>query len=129
MTLMIKIIGIGMVGTFLSAVLKKYRPEAALAVALAASIAIFAFAAGLFGTVVEIMESLCATSGIDIAYFAIILKIIGIAYLTQLASEVSKDAGEGAIASKIELGGKLCIIAMSAPILLSLVELLGSLMP
>ncbi len=47
----------------------------------------------------------------EFAYFSIILKIIGIAYIVEFGgAQVSRDAGEEAIASKIELGGKVVMI-------------------
>jgi len=124
-----KIAGIGLIGTFLSIVLKKYRPEIASSVAIVTGIVIFAMVSGTLDTVIRMLEELCDSAGVNSAYFGIILKIIGIAYISQLASSMAKDAGEGAIASKVELGGKMCIVAVSAPILLSLVDLVVGLVP
>ena len=42
---------------------------------------------------------------------------------------VSKDAGESAIASKIDLAGKVMVISLSVPILTSLVETITKLLP
>jgi len=58
-----------------------------------------------------------------------ILKIIGIAYIAEFGAEVCKDAGEGAIASKIELAGKVIIIVLAAPIITSLLDLIVEIMP
>ena len=46
-------------------------------------------------------------------FLSLLLKITGIALLTEFAISICKDAGEGAIASKIELGSKAIIISMS----------------
>ena len=48
----------------------------------------------------------------------------GIAYLSEFAVSICKDSGENAIASKIDLGGKVMIISMSIPIISSLLEVI-----
>ena len=50
------------------------------------------------------------------------LKITGIAYLSQFGMQICADAGEGAIAAKIELAGKILIMTVSAPILLAVLD-------
>ena len=59
----------------------------------------------------------------------IILKITGIAILTEFAVSICKDSGESAIASKIDLGGKIIIISISIPIITALLELVISILP
>ena len=53
----------------------------------------------------------------------------GIAFLTEFAVSVCSDAGEKAIASKIEIGSKVIIITMSIPIITSLLELIMEILP
>ena len=124
-----KVIGVGMIGMFLAVLLKKERPEAAIAVSLATGIAIFIMVSGTFAAIITILQDICDKAGIDFAYFQVMLKVIAIVYLTQLASAISKDAGESAIASKIEMGGKMCVVAISAPILFSLFDSIIGIMP
>lgn len=114
------IIGIGLIGTILSITLKNYRPELALCSAAATGMAIlFSVLPILDGIIADISE-LCAASQISTEFFKVIIKIIGIAYLTQFAAELAKDSGEGAIAKKIELAGKIFILAMIMPIIKNL---------
>ena len=58
-----------------------------------------------------------------------ILKIIGIAYIAEFGAQITKDAGQGAIASKIELGGKVLILSMAIPILTVIIETIISMLP
>ncbi|MBR3002097.1 MAG: hypothetical protein IKF38_00775 [Clostridia bacterium] len=62
-------------------------------------------------------------------FISLLLKITGIAFLAEFAVSVCKDSGEGAIASKIELGSKILIISMSIPIISSLLELIAKILP
>lgn len=62
-------------------------------------------------------------------FLGILLKITGIAFLTEFAVSVCKDSGETAIASKVDLGGKVIIIAISIPIISSLLETVVKVLP
>lgn len=75
------------------------------------------------------IEKMALNAGVNSVYVETILKIIGIAYIAEFASQISKDAGQGSIASKIELGGKILILAMAIPILTVLVETIINLIP
>ena len=57
-----------------------------------------------------------------------LLKMLGISYIAEFASGICKDAGYGALGSQIEMFGKLLILAVSAPVLLALLETLQRLM-
>jgi len=57
-------------------------------------------------------------------FVGILLKITGIAILTEFAVSICNDSGETSIASKIDLGGKIIILSMSVPIITSLLEVL-----
>ena len=52
-----------------------------------------------------------------------------IAYLMEFAIQLCKDCGEGNIASKLEFGGKIIVMSMSFPILLSIVEMVVNIIP
>ena len=66
---------------------------------------------------------------IGIENIGIILKIIDISYICEFPSQICIDAGENAIASKIELAGKMLIMFISIPIITRLLSLITSLMP
>lgn len=124
-----RIIAVGIVGVFLSVIVKRKNQEFAVAISIATSLVIFFMVSDTLYTFIYMIQSIAERANVDFVYFETILKIIGIVYLTQLASSVAKDAGEGAISSKIEFGGKMCIVALSAPILLSLLNLIVTLIP
>ena len=62
-------------------------------------------------------------------YFSLLIKITGIAYLSEFATNICKDSGETAIASKVELAGRVIIIAMSVPILGALIDTITNILP
>lgn len=115
-----------MVAAVLSLLIKQYRPELSSAIPVIAAAAIFAMAAPYLRAVIAMFEDIADQVGMESASFRIVIKMIGAAYITQFAAEMCKDAGEGAIASKIELGGKILILTMSMPILYRLLALVSN---
>jgi stage III sporulation protein AD len=75
------------------------------------------------------LEVIAVNAKVNIVYVETILKIIGIAYIAEFAAQITKDAGQGAIASKIELAGKILILAMAIPILTVLIETIIQMIP
>ena len=79
--------------------------------------------------VINLLQSISEKTYINKNFLGILLKITGIAILTEFAVSICSDAGEKAIASKIEIGSKVIIIAMSIPIITSLLELVIEILP
>ena len=79
--------------------------------------------------VINLLQSISEKTYINKNFLGILLKITGIAILTEFAVSICSDAGEKAIASKIEIGSKVIIIAMSLPIITSLLELVIKILP
>lgn len=75
------------------------------------------------------IEKIAVNANVNLIYVETILKIIGIAYIAEFAAQITKDAGQGAIASKIELAGKILILAMAIPILTVLIETIIQMVP
>lgn len=75
------------------------------------------------------IEKIAVSANVNVMYVETILKIIGIAYIAEFGAQLTKDAGQGAIASKIELGGKILILAMAIPILTVIIETVIGLIP
>lgn len=117
-----KIIGIGLIGGFLSLTVKEYRKEYAVLIGVATSIAILMGIADMLKEVIDAFWELTEKSGVDMKYFVIVIKVVGVAYITQFASEVLRDGGENATALKVELAGKVFILGLTLPILTSFLE-------
>ncbi|MBQ9279819.1 MAG: stage III sporulation protein AD [Clostridia bacterium] len=118
----IQIVSFAIVATMMGIVLKQYKPEYALLISIFAGVVILTFAVSKISTIISLLESLINDIGINKEFFVILIKITGIAYLIEFASNVCKDAGESAIASKVELAGKILIVTLSVPIISTLIE-------
>lgn len=122
-----RVIGIGIVSTILILILKEEKSEMALMCAIAASIIILLYIISQFTPIVNMINKLLDNAGINKEYLRIILKIVGISYMVEFGKNICKDAGENAIANKIEIAGKVVIISLSIPVVNSLVEIVSNL--
>ena len=125
----IKIIGIGLLALIIIVILKQYKPEFAIYVSMIAGVLILVLAIQKLTGIINLLQSLANKTYINKSFLSILLKITGIAFITEFAVSICSDAGEKAIASKIEIGSKVIIIAMSIQIITSLLELVIEILP
>ncbi len=119
---MIKIAAIGVAAAILAAWVKTIKAEYAVWILLAAGIFLGLSALLKLETIVAELQFLQAyVSGYG-SYFKILIKIIGITYLSEFSSDLCKDAGASTLASQVELFGKLSILVLCMPIMTSLLE-------
>ena len=125
----IKIIGIGLIALIIIILLKQYKPEFAVYVSLIAGALILMLAIDQLAGIISLLQSLANKASINTEFLTLLIKITGIAFLSEFAVSICKDAGEAAIASKMEIGAKLIIISMSIPIISSLLEIILKILP
>ncbi|MGG0716536.1 stage III sporulation protein AD [Robertmurraya massiliosenegalensis] len=125
----IQIVGIALVSTFLALIVKEQKPNFAFLLIVFVGCSIFLFLIDQIYAIIHMLEVIAVNAKVNIVYVETILKIIGIAYIAEFAAQITKDAGQGAIASKIELAGKILILAMAIPILSVLIETIIKLIP
>lgn len=117
-----KIIGIGIIGGVLSITVKQYRREYGIFVGLATVLAILFMTLGTLETAIEEISLITEKTGVDIRYFTAVIKVVGIAYITEFGAEILRDGGEGAIAMKVEMAGKIFILGLTVPIVTEFLE-------
>lgn len=125
----IKIIGVGLIALIIIIIVKQYRPEFTMYVSVAAGIIILLLVMDKLSAIINLLTNLANRTSINNEFIFLLIKITGIAILTEFASSVCKDSGETAIASKVDMGGKIIIIAMSIPIIASLLETILKFLP
>ncbi|MCM2531698.1 stage III sporulation protein AD [Neobacillus pocheonensis] len=125
----LKIVGLALVGTFLALIVKEQKPNIAFLLVVFVGCTIFLFLVDKISEIINMLEKLAVNAKVNMVYVETILKIIGIAYIAEFAAQITKDAGQGAIASKIELAGKILILAMAIPILTVMIETIIKLIP
>ena len=61
---------------------------------------------------------------IEESYYFQLLKMLGVAYVAEFASNICRDAGQQSVAGMIELFAKISIVVLSIPGLVFLMETL-----
>ena len=125
----IKIIGIALIALIIIIMLKQYRPEYAIFISILTGILILFLVMDRLTGIINLIESIQDKFSINTQFIALLIKITGIAFLSEFAISVCKESGEAAIASKIEIGSKIIIISMSVPIISSLLEIILKILP
>ncbi len=119
-----QIVGFGLVAAVLVVILRQYKPEIALLVSLAAGITLFMVVLGKIGAIVEVLKDLSNRANVNLVYLGVILKIVGIAYIADFGAQLCRDAGEGALAAKIEFAAKILILVLAIPIVMAVLDIL-----
>lgn len=123
-----KIIGIGIITVFSYIIVKQFKPEFAIIVGLAGSITLLMSISDTVISVINSFSNLAQKTGVSPDLFSLILKIIGVGYLTEFASNLCNDSGCSSIADKILLAGKVIIMIIALPIITNLVDIIVGLL-
>ena len=125
----IRIVVAGLVSAILALAIKREAPQFSLVLSIAASILIFFMALPMLADMLVVLLELSQHVRADMAYVSIVFRIIGIAYIAEFGAQVCQDAGESAIAARIAMGAKVLIMSISIPIILSMIDLINTMMP
>jgi stage III sporulation protein AD len=126
---MLQITGVALVGAFLAMIIKEQKPNLAFLLVVFVGSSIFLFLIDKIYEIIQMIQQLAVNANVNMVYLQTVLKIIGIAYIAEFTSQITKDAGQGAIASKIELAGKIIILTMAIPILTVIIESVIQMIP
>lgn len=125
----VKIIGVGLIAVIIIMILKQYKPEFAIYASIITGIIIIFLVLDKLTGVITLLSNLSNKASINNEFIMILLKITGIAFLTEFAVSICKDSGEAAIASKIDFAGKIIMVSISIPIIAGLLELIIKILP
>lgn len=120
----LQVVGFALVAAVLAVALRREKPEIALLVGLGAGALVFLAFAGKIGTILTVIEGVAQRAGLNLLYLEVLLKIVGIAYLAEFGAQLCRDAGEGALAVKVEFAAKILILLLALPVILNLLDLL-----
>lgn len=119
-----QVLGFCLAALLLLVVLRKERPEMAVILSLAVGALLFLYLLPPLGQVFRLLRDLGTRAGVEAETLGIVLKIIGLAYVAELGSSLARDAGESALAAKVELLAKVIMVMVSAPLIAGVAETL-----
>ncbi len=123
------IVGFALVVAVFAVLLRDGRPEMALLLALGFGVIVFILVLGKMGSIIDLFRDLTRRAQVDELYLITLLKIVGIAYIAEFGAQICRDAGEGSIAGKIEMAGKILILLLALPIFTAVMEVVVRLLP
>ncbi len=116
------LLGLAIVATALAVLLKQHRSEYGLAVELAVGVVLLLYVAVNTLPVLNTIQSIAGQAAIQTELLSVVLKSLGICYLVQFGADLCRDAGESAIASKLELAGKIVVLTLALPLFETLLK-------
>lgn len=119
---------IAVISALMAVYFKSIKSEYGLFISLGICILSMIFAVSKLKYFVEIIETIRLYIGLDMVYIQIILKIIGISYVAEFASDVCKDCGYSSMANQIQVVGKLTVLCISMPVILTLLETINGIL-
>lgn len=112
----LQLICIALTTAILCVTVKQFKPEFSLPLLLVGSAALLLGLAPQIASMIEAVQRMAQNCGIDSKYIQIVVKTTGIACLCSIAASMCRDAGQSALGSKIELGGRLTILVLAMPV-------------
>lgn len=122
----VKIAVLGIAGVLIALPLKREKSEYSTFIAMVVCICIFVYLLTKVETILNFVEELKSVIVVDGRYIGLVVKMVGITYVAEFATNICKDAGYAAIGSQIEIFAKLSILVVSVPVLGAFLETIGS---
>ncbi len=127
--LIAQVIGVALLGCALLAMLRGVRSDMAVALSAALGVVLFVLVVSRLADFVAALTGMASAAGVNRLYLDTVLRAVGVAYLASFGAQVCRDAGEGALAVKVELVGKVLILCMAAPLMFALLETVLRVLP
>ena len=119
---MVKVVILAVIGVFFVVLLKEHKQSLAFLLCLGICM-ILIFNVLDYGKVLidslKVFEAYFDSSGY---YIKLILKMVGITYLCELGTQICKDVGQTAIATQVEVFGKIMVLVTGLPIVFAIIE-------
>lgn len=120
---MVKLILLTLTGLICIVLLKNLKPEFALLLKIGVLLFVLFYLLDGVRQATQELLGLAQTSGLDFSLLKLLLKALGVCITAQLAANVCKDCGENALATGMEMAGRIAVLIMSLPIATELIKI------
>lgn len=122
------VIGISITALILSLFLKDYNKTVSLILVLFSSALLFFKIVASIGEITDTLKEITDNAGELSSYLKLMLKVLGIALITQITADICRDCGETALAGQTEVAAKIIIVAMILPLFEAVVKIISGLL-
>ena len=120
-----RIIGVAFITAVTAVILKTTKPELSFAVTVTGIIVILLLLVDTLQNTLKIFSAIASVTGVENGLLKILLKIVGVGYITEFGAGILNDFGSHSVADKVVLCGKVTIVMLSLPVIESLLQLVG----
>ena len=114
---MMRIAAMALVGAMALLLFKQYKPEWGIPVRLVLGIFFLGMILSSLGEIASFAESLTHDGGaVSAEIWPILVKALGISFITEIAAGICRDSGEGGLALWVEMAGKMLLLVLSLPL-------------
>lgn len=126
----IKVLGITItVLALLLALRGQGRAEMALMCSMAFSVMMLIWILAQMEPLLNSVQEMMQRAAVGQETVALLVKVTGVALISEFAAQICRDSGEGALAGKAELAGKVAVLSMALPLIVTLCSMALSLLP
>lgn len=118
---------VAVMASIIAIALKQSTPEISLVLSLVTGVIILISIANCLPVFTDKINQLILQSGVNGEYARVLLKAVGICFICQFSSDICKDSGQSALATKVELVGKILILISALPLMEEILETANSL--
>ena len=119
---------LGIAVSLLALQFKTIKPEYGIMLSVAGCLFIFLYSLSRIEDITALIDRISELTSISRDYIKILLKITGITFVAEIASDIANDCGFGAISNQIQIFGKLSVLAISMPVFVELISSVGKLL-
>lgn len=120
----IKIGLLAMVAVAIAMFMKQSKPELAYIFSLCTGMFLFYLCMDSFLNIADMMKYISGEIDYADTYISMLLKIVGISYISEFCGGICKDAGYGTIGKGVETAGKFCVLLIGMPVFLNLIDVI-----
>ena len=121
--------GLAIVSAVLCMVVRVQQPQMASVCAVASGLMLISLALNELMNLQGLFARLTAMAGLQEGYLQTLLKALGISFAAELSTQLCEDLGEKGLAVKVGLMGKLCLLTLTAPLMMTILEIMLELVP
>ena len=129
MDIILKIIAVGLITCVATLIVKPIRSDFSIIIAIVGGLIILFMVINYLSTVLDSLKNIINFTGLNSDLYTLLLKIIGVGYLVEFTASICSDTGNSSLGDKILLGGKIIIMVMAMPIILSILDIIMELLP
>lgn len=126
MELIIKSAALALTAALVGLLLKRTNPEISLLLSISTVAVIMTAAIGFARSFTELSESLQRIFQVSELMIKPVLKCVAIAVITKMTADLCRDSAQAAAASAVELAGTICALCVIMPLLMSMLNTIGT---